>query len=352
VDVLRLKRNVPYWFFALFLLACLAVPLAAAHAPLDSGDNESLETATVISDPTKSWVIYTSLHDDGHPQYYTFNLSDGENLVVSLFKSTQSKDADFKPALIIIGPNVTASDEVPPDVEIPPNTIARLVESEIEDASFEPFSPGTLINLGSVREDDPAAGQYWLVVYEQSNQRPQGGNYGLAIGARESFTVDEWLLIPFDLVGIYQWEGQSLALILAPMAAALAVGVIFTGWVLRRQRWLSSPFAWLAAIAGFSFIGTAAMTLMQLIIAATLVEVGLGAILTVVFAVIPLVLGVLTVRLALSGKPVTVRQRVYLAVLGVGALVFWAGYIVGPALAIASSVMPTMIHRRNRTHTA
>jgi hypothetical protein len=146
--------------------------------------------------------------------------------------------------------------------------------------------------------------------------------------------------------GIYQWQGQSLALILAPMIVSVAVGVVFTAWVLYRQRRLSSPLAWLAAVAGFSFIGTAASTFMQLAIDATVVNVGVEALLTFIFAVIPLILGVLTVRLALQNKPITLRHRVYLVVLGVAALFIWAGYIVGPALAIAASVMPSVLHRR------
>jgi hypothetical protein len=114
------------------------------------------------------------------------------------------------------------------------------------------------------------------------------------------------------------------------MIASLAVGVVFTGWVLYGQRRLSSPLAWLAAIAGFTFIGTAASTFMQLAIDATVVHVGVEALLTIIFAVIPLVLGMLTVRLALQDKPMTVQRRVFLVMLGATALFMWAGYIVDP----------------------
>jgi hypothetical protein len=85
---------------------------------------------------------------------------------------------------------------------------------------------------------------------------------------------------------------------------------------------------------------------MQLAIDATMVTVGIEALLTLIFAIIPLVFGVLTVRLALQDKPVTLRRRIYLVVLGVAALFIWTGYIVGPALAIAASVMPVLLHRR------
>jgi hypothetical protein len=345
MDVLRLNHNALLCFLVFFLLSFTSVPIVLAHAPLGSGDNESLETASIIPDPTKSWAIYTSLSSDGHPQYFTFNISAGQTIKVMLYKSTQSQDTDFTPRLVLIGPNLTASGEVPSEVTVPPNNTASLVESNAGEPTFEPFSPGTLVNLAAITIDNPAPGQYWLVVYEQS-EPPQGGNYGLAIGERETFTLDEWILIPFNLVGIYQWQGQSLALILAPMIVSVAVGVVFTAWVLYGQRRLYSPLAWLAAVAGFSFIGTAASTFMQLAIDATVVNVGVEALLTFIFAVIPLSLGVLTVRLALQNKPITLRHRVYLVVLGVAALFIWSGYIVGPALAIAASVMPSVLHRR------
>jgi hypothetical protein len=137
-------------------------------------------------------------------------------------------------------------------------------------------------------------------------------------------------------------------LILAPMITAVVVGAFLTIWVLHRQRRFGSPLAWLASIAGFTFIGTAASTFMQLTIDATLVNVGMEALLTLIFAVIPLILGILTVRLALQNKPVTIRKRIYLAILGAAALFIWAGYIIGPLLALISSVMPSKLHHRDR----
>jgi MFS family permease len=244
-----------------------------------------------------------------------------------------------------MGPNITANGEVSSKITVPSNSTAMLVPQTSSTPTYEPFSPGTFVGLADYILDNPVPGRYWLVVYEQSDS-PEGGNYGLAIGDRESYTVDEWILIPFNLISIYQWEGQNLALILAPMITAIVIGVLLTGWVLRRQCRLASPLAWLAAVAGFTFIGTAASTFMQLIIDAALVSVGVEAVLTLIFAVVPLILGVLTVRLALQDKPFTVRRRVYLVVLGVAALFIWAGYIVGPALAIAASVMPVSLRRR------
>jgi hypothetical protein len=63
---------------------------------------------------------------------------------------------------------------------------------------------------------------------------------------------------------IYQWEGQSLALVLTPMIAAIIVGLILTTWRFRKQCNLTNPMAWLGARAGLTLIGTAATTLYQI----------------------------------------------------------------------------------------
>jgi hypothetical protein len=339
-----LKKYAPLGLLLLISVSFLVIPLVAAHAPLGSGDNESINTATVIPDPTKSWALYNSLNSDGDPQYYTFEISQGQNIHVTMYKSMRNQDDAFTPQLVIIGPNITANGEVPSKITVPSNSTAMIVPQTSPTPTYEPFSPGTYVGLADYTLDNPASGRYWLVVYEQSDS-PKGGNYGLAVGDRETYTIDEWLLIPFNLISIYQWEGQSLALILAPMIIAIIAGVLFTGWVLRHQRRLGSPLSWLAAIAGFTFIGTAASTFMQLIIDTTLVNGGAEVVITLIFALIPLLLGLLTVRLALQDKPVTRRRRIYLVVLGVAALFIWAGYIVGPALAVAASVMPALLHR-------
>jgi hypothetical protein len=122
-----LKRDLLLCFLGVFLVSFTVIPLVLAHAPLGSGDNESLETATVIPDPTKSWALYGSLNSDGDPQYYTFEISEGQTIHVTLYKSMRSQDADFNPRLVIMGPNITASGEVPSKITVPSNSTAALV---------------------------------------------------------------------------------------------------------------------------------------------------------------------------------------------------------------------------------
>ena len=64
------------------LILFLVVPLVMAHAPLGTRDNESIDKATVIPDPTKSWALYSQLNSDGDAQYYTFNITSGQKIHV------------------------------------------------------------------------------------------------------------------------------------------------------------------------------------------------------------------------------------------------------------------------------
>jgi len=319
-----------------------------AHAPLGSGDNESIDKATVIPDPTKSWAIYAELHSDGDAQYYTFNITTGQKIHAMLFKSMRLEESGFTPMLVIIGPNVTEQGTIPTyvNVTIPSGDHARVVESKEPTATYEPFSPSSFYSLSDETIDSPVEGTYYVVVYEQSSE-PTGGHYGLAIGDRETYTIDEWILIPFNLMTIYQWEGQSLTLVLTPMIATIIVGIILITWRFKKKGIIANPIAWLGAIAGLTFIGTAATTLYQMLAAATRVALGAEALITLIFAIIPLAIGLLTLRLSIKDSNKTgVRKRIYYVILGFAALFMWAGLIIGPILAILSSVMPTNLKKK------
>jgi hypothetical protein len=77
--------------------------------------------------------------------------------------------------------------------------------------TYEPFSPQPVYEVARFNVTIPEDGDYYLAVYG-----PEAGEYSLAPGFLEQFTLSEWLLIPFSVISIYLWEGQSLSLIFAP----------------------------------------------------------------------------------------------------------------------------------------
>lgn len=323
----------------LIFVGFLLVSLVMGHSPRDVGINESIDSATDIPDATKSWALYAELSSDGDPQYYTFNITVGERILVSLLKSTRADESDFLPMFAVLGPELASQGELPSEVSVPEGYSWQVVSSGVADPTYEPFSPSSYYDLSEVDFDAPSTGQYYVVVYENSSS-PSGGHYGLAIGSRESYTLAEWVLLPLNLLDIYVWSGQTLPVILSPMLVTVIVGLVLVGWRLNRQGRARSIFSWVGAIAGLILIGSGANTLLQMLIANYGEFGGVEILVTLVFVVVPIVLGLIALRVSLRTEPISFRHRVYFVFIGVVALFVLAGLLVGPVLAIVSSFMP------------
>lgn len=313
------------------------MPNVSAHASLGAGDNESLATATLVPDPTKSWVIYAELHEGGEAQYYRFDISAGQRIDVMLLKPTSPEYADFMPGFVLIGPGIENRSAAPGFIEVPPNTGVMVVNgSQPSGATYEAFAPSAFYQLAEVGMDALASGTYYVAVFEAN----RGGHYGLAIGSRESFTLAEWLMTPFTLLSVYQWEGQSLVVVLLPLVAAVAVGM---GMLWRRQRMgiRMVAISWTASLAGLFFIGGGLTSFTQMLFALTQAPMDGTVGVTLMFAIIPIILGTGTLRLAPrhNGRW-ALKPRVYLVVIGMIALLLWAGYLIGPILAFVAAGMP------------
>jgi hypothetical protein len=318
----------------LFLLLS-AVHDVFAHAPDKPTDNESLATAYTISDPIKSWAIYAELHEEKEAQYYKFDMAQNERLFAMLFVPT-SEDNKFMPSLVVMGPGITSQDVLPEYLETVEGEGVMLLEAERPSKpTYEAFTPSSYYYLASLDQEVAVAGTYHIAVYESS----RGGRYGLAIGYREEFGLDEFVKIPIDVIGIHQWEGQSLLFIFAPLLATLAIG--FTLLILKRPVALRTLFGGIGVSAGLLYLGSGLIMSTQMILALTTATPDVTVILTVIFILIPVLLSVAVFRLTTKGKEVTNRARFSMAILGALGLFAWAGILIGPILALLTSILPS-----------
>ncbi len=323
-------------FWGVALLCLLFVLGAQAHVPITTGDNEALDTATYISDPLKSWAIYSELRDGGVANYFKFELAQGQRLRLSLFTP---KESSFTPGLVIMGPGIEPQGTVPAFIEVPEGLAARVVAgAQPETVSYEPFTPSSLYELVDVNTNVTAPGTYYVAVYEPS----EGGRYGLAVGYREQFELLEWIRVPLDVITVHQWEGQSLIFILAPMLGIVVIGFLLLFWVRKKGvPVLQSPMSWLGSLASLLYIGSGATIVTQMGIALTVAPMTAAVIVTVIFALLPIIAGIILLKVVLKAQAgVTVKSRIEMAILGIVGLFIWAGLLVGPVLAIVVSILP------------
>ncbi len=303
-----------------------------------SGGGEDLENAAVVEDPTKSWVIYTALHEPGHVDYYRLDMRQGQNITLMLSVPTEEGEEGFAPDLVLMGPGLEDQGELPERVQRAEGG-AVVLEGEVPPRpTYEPFSPSVFYELAEIRVDAPEDGTYYVAVYDDL-----AGNYSLAVGRRESFTVTEWLTIPLSLLGIYQWEGQEWWAIALPGALAFAGGLGLMTVDARRRRFRPDMFWLIVTVAGLLMIAAGATMAYQMAI--KLLELGTldaTAVVTAVLAVVPMLLGVAALRVARRppGKAGPLRTKGTLIAIGLLGLLAWAGWLLGPALIIAAAVLP------------
>jgi hypothetical protein len=311
------------------------VSTVSGHTPLKPNEeNNSLDNAFEVPNPTKSWTLYRELHEIGEVEYFKLHLYEGERFVVSVY-TPRNAMTGFVPNLVVMGPRIEQSPMVPKTIETPQGVKVSLIEgSRPEAPEYEPFTPASYYFTAEYREDVGIEGDYYFAVYSERGE----GKYGVAVGYVEEFTLREWLMIPIDVIGIHQWEGQSLAFILAPMSLTLAVGLVILFW---RFKPIDGGTVILGVVAGLLYIGSGLMMVTQMFIALMGATSSTSLVLTLVFAILPIAFGLLMLRKIVGYRsPWTARDRVVIAFLGVLGLFLWAGLLAGPALAIAAGIIP------------
>lgn len=333
-------------FVLLIAITCITgIPPVSAHAPLGTGSNENISSATVISDPEKSYVIYADLHGPGEAQYYQFPMVQGQALYGSVNIPGPGR---MVPDLVIIGPGISPSVEVPQYIEVPPGSGAMVITGTPPGKpSYEPFSPQPVYEVARFNVSIPKDGSYYIAVYG-----PTGGKYSLAPGFLEQFTLPEWLLVPFAVLTIYLWEGQSPAAILIPLLVIVLGGLVL---LIREQKRSGVPWGyreWMVLTAGLLYLGGAAVMAGQAVHTVLLTGYTASVIVTLVFIAVPVILGIFVIR---TGLTHTREKRPGLAtgfgvvLAGLIGLVVWAGYIIGPVLALTGGLL-ILIRAMEKNH--
>jgi hypothetical protein len=304
-----------------------------AHVPISADNNNNLNTALSVEKPTKSYAIYGHLHDAGDVGYYQFNLNAGDQLKLSLM--TTGFDAPV-PDMVVMSPgNSGPIDGLPQNVDVPPGYNAEVIKGQKPvTAEYEPFSPAAVFNVASYSKNITQPGTYYVAVISPADET----QYSIAVGYLEEFSLEEWVLVPINLINTHLWEGQSIIAILTPFLAIFILGLIL---IARRDNKIKKPLSfWLATIAGLCYLGGASIVLVQMVRVLRVTGPSAGVIITLIFTMIPILLGIWALRIARSPSPQSKKDRLSLGIIGLLGLLFWAGLIIGPVVAFIAALVP------------
>jgi hypothetical protein len=318
----------------LVLILCLAFPVNA-HVPVSADGNYDINTARPVEKPTKSYVIYGDLHKAGEVAWYQMHMTPGDRLVLSLM--TPGFNASI-PDMIVMSPGTALSiDGLQKQVSVPQGYSAEIVRgSPPHKAEYEPFSPAAVFQVASYSKEITSPGVWYLAVVSKADDT----RYSIATGYVEEFTPSEWVLVPINVVSTHIWEGQSIITILTPFLAVVILGFVV---ISRREKRKGSTCTYscrLATIAGLCYIGGAAITLVQLVRATAVTGLSSSIALTLIFAIIPIALGVWALRMGRTSSISSIQNRSFLVLIGILGLIFWAGLIIGPLIAIGAALIP------------
>ncbi len=316
------------------LMMLLASGASLGHSPVEPADGGSLETATHVDEPAKSWAIYGHLDGAGDTWYFEMDLEAGDRLYLSLL----STEEDFVPDLVVMGPGWEPQANTSLHVDVPDGYGWVMVEGQRAEAEFEPFTPGSYYHVAEFDEEVPEAGTYYAAVHVEVGEGP----FSLAVGYVESFTVGEWLSLPVSLIGVYRWEGQGWGTIMGPAVVVIVVGLAIILWNARRAGEPLTVFQWTSAVSGLFVNSWAAIVLAQMGMALGRSGWTGVALVTLGFATASIAMGIYALTPILRGPAVPERwRRMGMVVVGAISLFLYTGLYVGPVLAFVAALLPT-----------
>lgn len=312
---------------AFLMLSCASM----AHVPLISEEKENISVAMHISDPAKSWAIYGFIKPNAL-HYYSFDIKKDQRIYLSLIKSANPKERDFGPVMILIGPKIKTADSAPDWIQLPKDLGCLVAATKnASSATYEPFGPSSFIQMAQIDLPAPESGRYYVAVYSNSTH----GHYGLVAGYREEFSFADRIVSPIRLIFVWLWSGQSPGMILIPYFVAEIISILIF-W--RSSRRVAYSFA--GTMAAFLFLATSATVIGQTAFNLTRAPFGPEVYISLTIALFHSFLGVISLRLARSEAGLL--QRVLMGIIGTMALLAGSGLIMGPILAIAASMLPSM----------
>ncbi|MFW9834071.1 MAG: hypothetical protein ACFFEK_08765 [Candidatus Thorarchaeota archaeon] len=312
------------------------IAVADAHIPKVPDDGTTLGTATEIIDPWKSWFYYTQL-DAGEIHYYSFEATEGERVRFMLNIPIPEGDRGFTPGLVLMGPNVTDQGTHPSGLEVPVGAGVMVFTPGVLEPEYEGFTPLSQYTTVDLNMSAPSTGTFYVGVYSES----ASGRYALVTGYVEAYGLFQWVTVPSMAITIIMWSGQSLLFILLLMFLPLILGLVFLA--VRHKSLLSKERALtlIGTMGGLLFLGSSFSFFVQMILSLLIAPYNWTVIVSIVFATIPLLLGLAVIQILRSEDWATKRRmKISLIFIAILAPFVWAGLYIGPLFVLIAGVAP------------
>jgi hypothetical protein len=336
-----MRRSI-IWFSGITLTLLITANIltipSLAHVPTFGTGGKSPETAIPFEDPSISRVLYGQL-TEGDLTYYSFDVKQGERIVLGLTVPVEQGRQVFIPDLILMGPGLTDEGKVPEKLVVPQGYGVKVFSSSLpESPVYEAFAPSAFYSIASPDLKAPESGKYYAVARAARGN----GNYGVVLGYEESFTLMEWISTPLSQIRIYLWEGQSPLLVFAPLGIVLALGLLAV--YLNKDTVAGfSPARISGIFSGLFFLGTGFSLISQMVISLSKTSFTSEVTITLFLILASIGPGVIALFLSLKGESsgaASTRQRLYFFGLGILGLLLWAGLFVGPLLSFITALLP------------
>jgi hypothetical protein len=322
-------------FLAVIVSSLMLAQGATAHVPVGGEPGSTLETALEIEDPLKSWVMYHELHEAGEAHYYVFDMEAGDRLRIILNLPAELEASAFRPILVLIGPGILNSTPAPDYLEIPQGDGYAIYDDHSLHQEYEGFTPSAFFEILDIDTSVPETGTYFLAIYDMAEHE----RYALALGYQEEFTFDEWILVALNVIAIHLWEGQHILAVLSPWLITLFLGIIFYSRKGEEVGIENDVLTWTGITSGLLIIGSGLALQHQMIWALLQVTANAQVIITALFALFPILIGIATLRVLRTGWKNDTGTILKMALLSGLAIFTWAGLLIGPTLLLLVSIV-------------
>ena len=175
------KRPITFLFLLITTLL-LTTSSVFAHQPYFEDEEFTFQNPWPVPNARISTAVYATLSTNNDVDYYAFEASEGQSVLLSLTIPQIDGHDDFAPRMALIGSGVGA-DPLPNFVEQPANSSAQIFEPPAEArAFFEPFSATNYWDRQNATVTMPETGTYYVAVWHGAGEI---GRYVFVIGQQE-----------------------------------------------------------------------------------------------------------------------------------------------------------------------